>query len=114
MGEILEFPSEQAQGLAFLDRQLRQLLEAKGADAKLVDFAANQLTDIYTQLSDSEQYSFTVELPGHLDSSDSEALYRQINQGLEGIRKENHALLVNLVAQLVLAELKLFQHERID
>jgi hypothetical protein len=41
-------------------------------------------------------------------------LYQQINTGLEGIRRENHALLVKLVAQLVLAEVKLFQHERTD
>ena len=29
MGNVLEFPSQQAQGLAFLDRQVRQLLTAK-------------------------------------------------------------------------------------
>ena len=114
MGEILEFPSQQAQGLAFLDRQVRELLQAKGADEKLVDFAANQLTAIYGQLNESEQYSFTVELPAHFPHQESDRLYQQINIGLEGIRKENHALLVKLVAQLVLAEVKLFQHERTD
>lgn len=114
MGEILEFPSQQSQGLAFLDSQLRALLQAKGADEKLVDFAARQLTAIYGQLNESEQYSFSVELPAQLDHRESEQLYQQINTGLEGIRKENHALLVQLVAQLVLAEVKLFQHERSD
>lgn len=114
MGEILTFPSEQAQGLAFLDTQLRQLLEAKGADAKLIDFAANQLTSLYSQLTESEQYSFTVSLPQHLDKGESEDLYQQINTGLDTIREQNHALLVNLVAQLVLAEVRLFQLERID
>ena len=44
MGEILEFPSQQAQGLAYLDRQLRQLLTAKGSDADTIDFAACALT----------------------------------------------------------------------
>ena len=114
MGEILEFPSQQAQGLAFLDRQVRELLKTKGADDTLVDFAARQLTEIYGQLNESEQYSFIVELPTPLEQQDSERLYQQINQGLEGIRKENHALLVKLVAQLVLAEVRLFQHERAD
>jgi hypothetical protein len=114
MGDILKFPSEQAQGLAFLDQQLRQLLETKGADEKLIDFAANQLTDIYSQLTQSEHYKFTVDLPEQLNSTESEDLYQQINTGLEGIRKENHALLVNLVAQLVLAEVRLFQLERSD
>tara|TARA_R110002072_G_scaffold130059_1_gene268851 strand:- start:21241 stop:21615 length:375 start_codon:yes stop_codon:yes gene_type:complete len=112
MGDILEFPSQQAQGLAFLDRQLRELLTKKGADAQLVDFAAAQLTKMYAQLSASEQYSFTVNLPGHLNDEDRDSLYQQINTGLEGIRKENHALLVGMLAKLVLAQVKLFQHER--
>ncbi|MCB1703852.1 MAG: hypothetical protein KDI17_03265 [Halioglobus sp.] len=112
MGDILEFPSQQAQGLAFLDRQLRELLSSKGADEQLVDFAAGQLTKMYAALSESEQYSFTVSLPGHLNDAEKASLYQQINDGLEGIRKENHALLVGMLAQLVLAQVKLFQHER--
>lgn len=114
MGDILEFPSQQARGLAFLDQQLRTLLEERGADQQLIDFAAAQLTDIYAQLSEAEQYSFSVELPDALSESDRDQLYDQVNKGLEGIRKENHALMVKLIAQLVLAEVRLFQHERID
>ena len=114
MGDILEFPSQQTQGLVFLDRQLRELLVAKGADEQLVDFAAKQLTKLYTQLSESEQYSFTVELPAQLDGEECEGLYHQINEGLDGVRKENHALLVKMMAELVLAQVRLFQHERLD
>jgi hypothetical protein len=55
-----------------------------------------------------------VELPETLVSAQRERLHQQINTGLEGIRQENHGLLVKLVAQLVLAEVKLFQHERSD
>jgi hypothetical protein len=114
MGDILEFPSQQIQALVYLERQLRELLAAKGADDQLVDFAARQLTGMYSQLTEAEQYSFTVELPAQLDSEQRDRLYRQINAGLEGIRKENHALLVNMLAQLVLAQVRLFQHERPD
>jgi hypothetical protein len=112
MGDILEFPSQRTQGLVFLDRQLRELLTARGADDQLVDFAARQLTDMYAQLSESEQYSFTVELPTHLTDQESASLNRQIKAGLEGVRKENHAVLVKMMAQLVLAKVRLFQHER--
>lgn len=114
MGDILEFPSQQAQGLVYLDRQLRELLAAKGADEQLVNFAARQLTKMYAQLSEAEHYSFSVELPEHLNAEERDRLYQQINVGLEGIRRENHALLVNMLAQLVLAEVRLFQHERRD
>ena len=114
MGDILEFPSQQAQGLAFLDRELRALLEARGADQPLIDFAVDQLTGIYSQLRESELYSFNVELPETIDADDKASLYRQINTGLEGIRKENHGLMIKLIAQLVLAEVKLFQHQRVE
>ena len=89
-------------------------MEAKGADEQLIEFAASQLTQIYTQISQSEQYSFSVELPDTIEAADKDRLYRQVNTGLEGIRKENHALMVKLIAQLVLAEVRLFQHERAD
>ncbi len=114
MGDILEFPSQQAQGLAYLDRQLRGLLAAKGADEALIDFAAGQLTGIYAELSESEQYSFSVELPDSLDSDQRDLLYQQVNEGLAGIRQENHSLMVKMIARLVLAEVRLFQHERPD
>ena len=114
MGRLFEFPSQQVQGLAYLDRQLRSLLEGRGADQQLIDFAAAQLTQIYAQLSESEQYLFTLTLPEGVNDSDRDALNRQINDGLEGIRRENHAMMVKLVAQLVLAEVRLYQHERAD
>ena len=114
MGELLEFPSQQAQGLAYLDRQLRQLLTLKGADQQLIDFAVGQLTTTYTELSETEQYSFKVELPEGLGANEGAALAQQINEGLAGIRAENHALMLKLAARLVLAEVRLFQHQRPD
>ena len=112
MGEILEFPSQHAQGLAYLDRRLRDMLAAKGADQELIDFAAGQLTQIYAELAESEQYSFSVELPASTSEADRDKIYQQVNTGLEGIRQENHSLMLKLAAQLVLAEVKLFQHQR--
>ena len=114
MARILEFPSRQAQGLAFLDRELRALLAARGADEQLIDFAAGQLTDLYARTSEGEQYSFRVELPESIDADTRDSLYRQIDEGLGGIRRENHALIIELIAQLVLAKVQLFQHERAE
>ncbi len=112
MGELLDFPSKQAQGMAYLDRHLRQLLSARGADEQLIDFAANSLQRIYRRLADSEDYSFTVQLPAGLEAEDRGSIEAQINAGLEEIRRDNHALMLDLVAQLVLAEVKLFQQQR--
>ena len=114
MGKVFEFPSQQAQGLTYLDRELRCLLESKGADQALIDFAAKELTRIYAELSDSEQYIFSLKVPAGLSEHEREDLNEQITEGLEGIRQENHAMMVKLVAQLVLAEVRLYQHERAD
>ena len=112
MGNVLDFPSQQVQGLAYLDGQLRKLLASKGADQQLIDFAAGQLTQTYAELSESEQYSFSIELPPGMSDKNVGDLNSQINTGLEGIRAENHALMIKLVAQLVLTKVQLFQHER--
>ncbi len=112
MGKVLEFPSQQAQGLAYLDRELRQLLTARGADQQTIDFAAAALTRIYAELNQAEKYSFSIQLPLGLEPEQAAALETEINAGLEGIRQENHALMLKLIAQLVLTEVRLFQHER--
>lgn len=114
MGNILEFPSQQAQGLAYLDRHLRQLLTTKGADEQLIDFAAERLTHIYSRINESEKYCFSLHLPESLPELEKNDLQLQVNAGLEGIRKENHGLMLELVAQLVLAEVQLFQLQRQD
>ena len=112
MGNILEFPSEQAKGLAYLDRQIRQLLTNKGADEDLIDYAAAQLTRIYKRIKDSEQYCFGIRLPEGLTEQERTALKIDIDAGLETIRKENHGLMIELVALLVLAQVQIFQLQR--
>ncbi|MGB1139757.1 MAG: hypothetical protein ACPG1A_02590 [Halioglobus sp.] len=112
MGDILEFPTPTVQGMAYLETQLRKMLDAKGADQQLIDFAAEQLTRVYGRVNEAEQYSFSVKLPDGLSEAEKSALKEEINVGLEGIRHGNHALLLQLVAELVLAEVKLFQHQR--
>jgi hypothetical protein len=47
-----------------------------------------------------------------MNEADSSHLYSEIEAGLRGIRAENHALMIELVAQLVLTKVQLFQHER--
>ena len=66
---------------------------------------------LMTEASDGFTIMFP-NLPAGLDDEESETLNRQINAGLEGIRSENHSLMIKLVAQLVLAKVQLFQHAR--
>ncbi len=112
MGDVLEFPTPKAQGMAFLESQLRDILSRKGADEQLIAFAVEQLVRVYGRINESEQYSFSVHLPDGLSQAETTGLQEEINAGLETVRRNNHALMLELVAQLVLAEVKLFQHER--
>lgn len=114
MGELLEFPSQQSQGLAYLERQLRELLQRKGADDALVEFATSQLSRIYGRVSAQERYRFTIGLPEGLTREQRSTLEADINEGLAGIRRENHGLLLELVAELLLARVELFQQRRFD
>ena len=112
MGDILTFPSSTARGLAYLDRKIRDLLTQRGADEELVDFAAAELTRVYSQINDAEDYSFSIRLPEGLEQTQQDSLRLDINAGLEAIRKDNHGLMLDLVAQLVLARVQLFQLSR--
>ncbi len=112
MGELLEFPSPRAQGLAYLDRHIRKLLEDRGADEALVDYAAKELTRVYNRFQQGEHYSFSVSLPEGLDEPATIALKLEIESGLEGIRQENHGLMLQLIAELVLTRVQLFQARR--
>jgi len=100
--------------MAYLERELRQLLARKGADEALIDFASAQLNHIYARICDSEHYQFSVQLPGGVSAEQQRELEEQINAGLEHIRRENHRLTVELVAELLLARVRLFQSERAD
>ena len=112
MTNVLEFPSRRAQGLAFLDQQIRSLLEARGADEELITFAAETCKRVYERSIEAENYSFSVALPEGTSEESAEALRESITEGVEKIRSENHAVLVRLIAELVMAEVRMFQANR--
>jgi hypothetical protein len=112
MANILQFPSQQVQGLAYLEEQLKELLLARGADQELVDFAASTVSDVYQRNVTAENYDFSLSLPAVIDEPAAQQLQRAIETGIEGIRSENHAIIVRLIAELVLAEVKIFQYQR--
>jgi hypothetical protein len=112
MAQILQFPSAHTQGLAFLEDQLRELLRGKGADQELMDFAATTVRDIYQRNVEAENYTLSVSLPASVDQPGAALLEEQIQQGIDSIRAENHALVVRLIAELALERVQLFQLQR--
>ena len=82
MGDVLEFPTPKAQGMAFLESQLRDILSRKGADEQLIAFAVEQLVRVYGRINESEQYSFSVHLPDGLSQAETNGLQEEIKAGL--------------------------------
>ncbi|MCX2983037.1 hypothetical protein EYC98_19410 [Halieaceae bacterium IMCC14734] len=109
MAKILDFPSTRIQGLTFLQDQIRDLLEQNGADADLQEFAAATVMEIYQRVVSAENYNFALNLPESVSESDAEDLHVQIDNNLAVIQEANHAIIVRLIAELTLAEVKLFQ-----
>lgn len=114
MAEILEFPTREAQAFSFLREQLDRLLRQKGADDQLIEYAVASLTDVYSELQTDSACHFEVRLPRQISGPEAEALQEDIAAGIERLRREHHDLTLKLAARLVLAELRLFQHERQD
>lgn len=112
MAKVIEFPSQRVQGLAFLDQQIRELLRARGADEELIDFAAATVKRVYERSVEAEDYSFQVSLPEGISGDEADALRRSIFAGVERIRDENHAVVIRLIAELVMAEVRMFQASR--
>ena len=114
MADVLEFPSQEARAFAFLERELRGMLTARGADDALIQFALDALTSVYAELDDASDFSFRVDLPTAITQEEAERLQWQIAEGVDGLRSQHHSLVLKLAARLVLTEMKLFQHERED
>jgi hypothetical protein len=98
--------------MAFLEDQIREMLRARGADRELEDFAAAAVRDLYQQHVEAENYRFSLTLPDSISPDDAEQLRRDIQSGLESMREDNHAIVVRLIAELVLARVRIFQQER--
>ena len=112
MADVLDFPSREAQAFAFLERQLAALLGSRGADQATINFAIEALKSAYREAEETTDFSFSIDLPSPITADQAEHLQRQISEGIDGLRSHYHGLVLKLTAQLMLAQLKLYQHER--
>ena len=78
----------------------------------MINFAADTVKRVYARSVEAEDYSFSVTLPDGISGADAEALRQSIRRGVERIRDENHAVVIRLIAELVMAEVKMFQARR--
>lgn len=114
MAEVLDFPSRESRAYAFLEEQLSELLTERGADAPLIAYASRALREVYSELADSGEHGFSVNLPAATTVAEAAQLQQQIGEGIDTLRQQHHDAMLKLAARLLLAELQLFQHRRQD
>ena len=114
MAEILEFPTREAQAFSFLREPRDRLLRQKGAEDQLINYVVASLTDVNSKLQTDSACHFEARLPRHISGPEAETLRQDIAEGIVRLRRKHDDLTLKLAAQLVLAELRLFQHERQD
>lgn len=114
MAEVLEFPSREARAYAFLEQELTALLQARGADQPLINFATRTLREVYGELAESGDHTFRVDLPANTTVDEAQRMQQQIGEGLDTRRREHHQVVIRMAARLVLAEMQLFQQRRDD
>ncbi len=69
-------------------------------------------TGIYQKISASEQQSISFSLPDGLNREQRDLIEKEVEGALGQVHSQNHRLLLELAAQLVLAQLRLFQSSR--
>ena len=111
MGDVIKFPSNTQQGMAFLEDGIRTLLLEKGEDEALISMTINILKDVYRQYGDIGKQSFQLKLPPYLKEEHIQLISEQVTNGIQMLNKEHTSVINKLASELVLTKLKLYQLE---
>lgn len=109
MGDVIDLPSRAEQGLAFLESEIRKLMEAKGESEAAIEIALATLKDVYQRYGELGKQSLTLSLPGTLSEEEKESIRQQINEGLQLVIEHHSHMINRLAAELVITKVKLFE-----
>ena len=112
MGEIIDF-SKYKEELESRSNSLSTFLKEKGADDELADYAAKRSKALVEHLSDLGQYSFPITLPSSLSTEEQQQVAGDIRAGIDQVRGKLEAVIRGLAVRALIAEVKVFQYERI-
>lgn len=111
MADIIDFSKYKE--LAKVGDDLAKLLADLGADHDIIEFAIRRQKELHNQHQGLVQYAFSVSLNSPISEEDQKKLYSQVQQVIAQVNEKLVAENSRLTAQLLLAEIKLFQYERI-
>jgi hypothetical protein len=111
MGDVIKFPSNAQQGLAFLEDGVRDLMLSKGENEASIEITLNILKDVYRQYGDIGQQYFQIKLPPYLKNEHIEIISQQVTDGIQMLNKEHARVINKLASELVLTKLELYKYK---
>jgi len=109
MGEVIKFPSNAQQGMAFLEEGIRELMISKGESEESITVTLNILKDVYRQYGDIGKQYFQLKLPPYIKDEHIQLISQQVTDGIQMLNKEHARIINKLASELVLTKLKLYQ-----
>lgn len=109
MGKVIELPSKAAQGMAFLDAEIRKLMSEKGESEEAVELALSTLKDVYSRYEEIGNQGFAVKLPAQLNEEEVSDIRSQIELGIAKLTEEHRHIINLLAAELVMTKLALLK-----
>ena len=111
MGNVIKFPSNEQQGMAFLENGIRELMLSKGESKETINITLNILKDVYKEYGNIVLQHFQLILPPYIKSEHIHLISEQGTEGIQLLNKEHTRVINKLASELVLTKLKLYQTE---
>jgi len=109
MGEVIKFPSNAQQGMAYLEDGIRELMLSRGENEETINITMDILKDVYRQYGDIGKQYFQLKLPPYLKDEHIQLISQQVTEGIQMLNKEHARMINKLASELVLTKLKLYQ-----
>jgi len=113
VGEVIDFSKYKAE-LESRKNGVASLLKEKGADDELAQFGEQRSEELNSLFSGLGQYDVSLTLPLSLSAEEQQRITGEVSTGINQIREKLGLIVRSLVARVLIAELKVFQYERLQ
>jgi len=111
MGDVIKFPSNAQQGIAFLEDGIRELMLSKGENEASIHITLKILKDVFRQYGDIGKQSFQLKLPPYMQDEHIQFISDQVTEGVQMLNKEHARIINKLASELVLTKLELYRYK---
>ncbi|MFT5717705.1 MAG: hypothetical protein ACI9T7_001903 [Oleiphilaceae bacterium] len=109
MGKVIKFPSNERQGMTFLEEGIRELMLSKGESEASINITLKILKDVYKEYGDIGKQHFELKLPSYIKEEHVQFISDQVTEGVKMLNKDHARVINKLASQLVLTKLALYR-----